>query len=84
MSEPERQPPGPRDWPDEEGRDEAQMGLRDDVGASLGRPREEDSAPPERIEEAGQRGPAGAGQVPGRGKLGTATSTEKGAEQGPR
>lgn len=84
MTEPERRPPAPNDWPDEEGTGEAQKGLRDDVGVSMGRPREEDEPAPDRIEDSRQRGPAGAGQVPGPGKLGTPTSTEKGAEQGPR
>ncbi|CAN5833134.1 hypothetical protein BH24CHL6_BH24CHL6_13020 [soil metagenome] len=84
MSEPDRQPPGPEDWPAEEEGTEADMGLRSDLGASLQRPREEDAAPTERIEESGQRGPAGSGQVPGRGKLGSHTPTDKGAEQGPR
>ncbi|HUG47455.1 MAG TPA: hypothetical protein VMP67_03480 [Candidatus Limnocylindria bacterium] len=80
MTEPERNPPGPDDWPDEAGGGQAQDGLRQDVGSSQGRPREEDEAPPERVEEAGQRGPAGAGQVPGRGKLGSQTSTDEGVE----
>jgi hypothetical protein len=78
------EPREPHDWPDEEGAGEAQKSLRSDIGASMGRPREEDAAPPERIEPSGQRGPAGAGQVPGRGKLGSHTPTDKGAEQGPR
>jgi hypothetical protein len=48
------------------------------------RPRAEDTPDEDRIEPSGQRGPAGAGRVPGRGKLGSHTPTEKGAEQGPR
>jgi hypothetical protein len=84
MSEAQRQPPQPDDWPDEEGRGEAQKGLRSDVGASLERPRAEDEPSEDRVEPTGQRGPAGAGQVAGRGKLGQPTDSEKGAEQGPR
>jgi hypothetical protein len=87
MNENERSAPSgpPHDWPDEEGSsEEAQKSLRSDVGASLERPREEDAPDPDRVEPSGQRGPAGAGQVPGRGKLGAHTPTEKGAEQGPR
>jgi len=84
MSKPDRQPPAPNDWPDEEGRGEAQKSLRSDVGASMNRPREEDAPAPERVVPGGQRGPAGAGQVPGRGKLGSQTDTDRGAEQGPR
>jgi hypothetical protein len=76
--------PGPEDWPDEEGRGEAQKALRSDVGASHGRPRAEDTPAEDRVEPTGQRGPAGAGRVAGRGKLGTPTPGEKGAEQGPR
>lgn len=84
MSEPDRQPPRPEGRQAEEGSSDADMGLRSDLGASQQRPREEDAAPTERIEESGQRGPAGSGQVPGRGKLGSNTPTDKGAEQGPR
>jgi hypothetical protein len=87
MNESERQSQSsgpPHDWPDEEGSGEAQKSLRSDVGASLGRPLAEDTPDEDRIEPSGQRGPAGAGQVPGRGKLGSHTPTEKGDEQGPR
>jgi hypothetical protein len=78
-----RQPPA--DWPDEEGAsEEAQKSLRSDVGVSMERPKAEDEPPPDRTEASGQRGPAGAGQVEGRGKLGSTTPTDKGAEQGPR
>jgi hypothetical protein len=84
MSDSERGGP-PHHWPDEEGAGEAaQDSLRSDVGASLGRPLAEDTPDEDRIEPSGQRGPAGAGRVPGRGKLGSHTPTEKGAEQGPR
>jgi hypothetical protein len=48
------------------------------------RPIEEDGDSPERAELSGDRGPAGAGVVPGRGSPGTDTPGEKGAEQGPR
>lgn len=84
MSEERRSPPAPGDWPDEEGRGEAQKSLRNDVGGSLQRPKEEQLPAPERVEPSGQRGPAGAGQVGGPGKLGADTPAEKGAEQGPR
>lgn len=84
MSEPRRDPPGPDDWPFEEGGAEAQKSLRSDIGASQGRPRAEDTPDEDRIESTGQRGPAGSGRVPGRGKMGTHTPAEKGAEQGPR
>jgi hypothetical protein len=79
-----RRAPGPDDWPDEEGGGEAEKSLRSDVGASLKRPREEDLPPPERLEDSGQQSPAGSGQVPGRGELGSHTPTDKGTEQGPR
>lgn len=84
MSDDPRRTGEPHDWPDEEGHAEAQKGLRSDVGASMKRPREEDARPPERTEPTGQRGPAGSGKVAGRGKLGSQTPTDKGAEQGPR
>lgn len=84
MSDETGQAPGPDDWPDEEGHAEAQKGLRSDVGGSMQRPREEDAPSPERTEPSGQRGSAGSGQVGGRGKLGSQTPTDKGAEQGPR
>ncbi len=84
MTEPERRPPQPEDWPDEAGSAEGQKSMRSDTGASLGRPRAEDTPDDERVEPTGQRGPAGAGRVPGRGKLGDPTPGEKGAEQGPR
>lgn len=74
----------PDDWPDEEGHGAASDGLRSDTGASAGRPREEDAPPPDRLEPGGGHGPAGSGQVPGRGSLGSQTPGEKGAEQGPR
>ncbi len=72
------------DWPDEEGGEAAQVGLRSDVGSSMSGPKEEVSEPPERIEPGGQRGPAGAGDVPCPGKLGSHTPGERGNEQGPR
>lgn len=79
MNDETRRPP--HEWPDEEGGAQAQDGLRSDVGASQSRPRQEDSRDPVRIEEpTGQRGPAGAGDVPGRGKLGTATEGEEAVE----
>jgi hypothetical protein len=84
MSKQPGRAPGPDDWPDEEGGGEAQKSLRSDIGASLERPRAEDTPDADRTEPTGQRGPAGSGLVPGRGNLGTPTSTEKGAEQGPR
>jgi hypothetical protein len=84
MSDETRQAREPHDWPDEEGHAEAQKSLRSDIGASMKRPREEDARPPEATEPSGQRGPAGSGQVGGRGKLGSHTPTDKGAEQGPR
>jgi hypothetical protein len=84
MNESADRAPGPDAWPDEEGGGEAQEGLRGDIGASLERPRAEDTPPEDRVEPTGQRGPAGSGQVPGRGKLGTPTPSDKGAEQGPR
>ncbi len=84
MSDEDRAPRQPHEWPDEEGGGEAEKSLRSDVGASLKRPREEDAPSPDRVEPSGQRGPAGAGQVPGRGKLGAPTPSDKGAEQGPR
>ncbi|MDP8905424.1 MAG: hypothetical protein M3N29_08945 [Chloroflexota bacterium] len=65
----------PDDWPDEEGRGAAQDGLRDDTGVSMQRPKTEDVPDDEA---------AGAGLEPGRGELGSTTSGEKGAEQGPR
>lgn len=84
MTEPKRDPPQPEDWPDDAGSAEGQKSMRDDVGTSAGRPRGEDTPDAARIEADGQRGPAGAGRVPGRGKLGGATPGDKGAEQGPR
>jgi hypothetical protein len=84
MNDTPRRPPTPEDWPDEEGAGEAQKALRSDVGASLERPRAEDTPPADRVEPTGQRGPAGAGRVAGRGKLGSPTPGEKGDEQGPR
>jgi hypothetical protein len=69
----------PSDWPDEEGRGEAQKSLRSDIGASLGEPKalvEDEPATP---------GPQTPGNPPaGRGKLGTHTPGSRGAEQGPR
>jgi hypothetical protein len=84
MSDNRDMAPSAEDWPDEEGGGEAEKSLRSDIGASLERPRAEDAPDPDRIEPTGQRGPAGAGQVPGRGKLGDTTPAEKGDEQGPR
>jgi hypothetical protein len=69
------------EWPDEEGGEHAQEGLRSDTGVSMSRPKEEEAEPPERIEPTGQRGPAGAGEVPGRGKLGSPTPGEAGADE---
>lgn len=65
----------PADWPDEEGRGEAQKGLRHDIGVSMQRPKTEDVPDDEA---------AGAGLDGGRGRLGTATGGDRGAEQGPR
>ncbi len=76
--------PPAHDWPDEEGGPSAQAGLRSDTGASLERPKEEDTDAADRGEPAGGRGPAGSGEVPGRGDLGTGTPGHRGTEQGPR
>jgi hypothetical protein len=72
------------EWPDEEGGGQAQEGLRSDTGASMSRPKEEVTPPPDRTAPSGQRGPAGAGEVPGRGKLGSQTPGEEGVEDEPR
>jgi hypothetical protein len=77
--EPRHSPP---DWTEEEGiNPAAQEGMRSDIGASMQRPREEDAKSPDRIEPTGQRGPAGAGEVPGRGKLGSTTPGEEGIDE---
>lgn len=80
----EEQPEAVHDWPDEEGGQPAQDGLRSDVGGSMQRPMEEDTPVTGGGSAAGERGPRGAGDEPGRGELGTHTSGDEGAEQGPR
>ncbi len=67
----------PEDWPLEEGGAQAQDGLRSDVGLSQETPKTESSD-----DEVGEG--AGTADDGGRGPLGTATPTTKGAEQGPR
>lgn len=64
----------PEDWPLEEGGDQAQPGLRSDIGTSQDTPKTESP------EDAS----SGDGAPGSRGQLGTATPTSKGAEQGPR
>ena len=80
----EERPEAVHDWPDEEGGQPAQDGLRSDTGGSMQRPIEEDVPPRGAGSLPADRGPGGAGKEPGPGSLGTGTPGEKGAEQGPR
>ena len=64
----------PDDWPLEEGGDQARPGLRSDIGTSQDTPKTE-STDDASFDDGGPGG---------RGALGTATPTSKGAEQGPR
>jgi hypothetical protein len=55
--------------PDEPG--DVQPAVRQDIGTSMERPPAEDGSPTHSDEPGDDRGPAGAGQVPGRGSLGS-------------
>ena len=73
---------GEPDWSEEEGSSPAaQEGMRSDIGGSMGRPREEDAESADRTEATGQRGPAGSGEVAGRGKLGSTTSGDEATDE---